>query len=169
MYLKATGAIIIGISSFFAGKTLYEEERKRVSELKKTVLFFQKLKEYTSDNYNISEAIEKSAQNTDFCIKKSAICFADNISKDKNAEFKDIWNISKGEIYPLKKEDMQVIEMFFTSGKRHTEFQVINEADNILQSLNSIIEKAEKDLPDRKKLYINSSVCIGILTVIMLI
>ncbi|MBQ8525189.1 MAG: stage III sporulation protein AB [Clostridia bacterium] len=166
---KLAGAGAILIASYMTARNLHSNMKDREKELEEIIFMFEEMKNNSFNNNDISALIEESIQKTNFKTKQIFKKFVLLMHENKYTDCFEAWENAKDMMTPLSKEDTAALDSFFKKSNDSTVSSFIEKTDEVIKRLADNLREIKENADKNKKIYYNSCICIGILTVILLI
>lgn len=170
MIVKIAGISLVLIASFLAGHSMVNQIKERKKELENIELLFEKIREKAINNMcNISECINDSIVDMDFKCKFRFENLVNNLQSNQFTELSQAWKATKCDMYPLNKDDIEILDNFFAQSESEALGMYIGKLDEMIKKIKSNQDKINETFAKNKKMYYNICISTGILTVILLI
>ena len=170
MTMKLIGAAFVIMSFAAIGIVHAKAVADRINELRMQSAFFTKMKESAQyEMSNFPSIILNCVESYDFMLSETYKKFAQNLKSKQYKDFYNAWkNAFNGDIYPLNKNDIKIIETFARTLDSGGLEALTGNLSGTADELNRVLETASENCDKKKKLYFSLWLYSGIFTVILL-
>lgn len=169
MILNIFAGCIIFLSALLCADNLYKSIILREKELVELRLFFESVKNSVVSYKDIAECIRGNLSSFTFTTKKYFEMFCDKLYQKPCSDYYAVWCEVKNNMFPLIDDDEKILDEFFRKSCEISVLTATEKVDDLIKSLECNIDSISHNKLKNRKLYYNTGICIGLLTVILLI